>query len=82
MAAAWTVKDSKGQVLPHFRAPTRMEVARKVVRTRYDAFRLQVSSSYRQMFDRDLDNTLKREQWEIVPLRSRRARKPSELKLN
>jgi hypothetical protein len=82
VAAAWTVKDSNGQVLPQFSDRSRMEVARKVVRTRYDAFRLQVSSSYRQMFDRDLDNTLKRERWEIVPLRSRRARKPPEFKLN
>jgi hypothetical protein len=82
VAAAWTVKDSKGQVLPHFSARSRIDVARKVVRTRYDAFRLQVSSSYRQMFDRDLDSTLKREQWEIVPLRSRRTRRQPELKLN
>jgi hypothetical protein len=81
VAAAWTIRDSNGQVLSHFSARSRIEVARKVLPTHYDAFRLQVSSSYRQMFDRDLDNTLKREQWEIVPLRSR-TRKSAELKLN
>jgi hypothetical protein len=82
VAAAWTVRDSKGQLLPHFSARSRNEVARKVLRAHYDAFRLQVSSSYRQMFDRHLDNTLKREQWEIVSVRSRRTRRQPKLKLS
>ena len=85
--AAWTVKDSKGQLLPHFVGGSRLEVGRKVVSTRYDAFRLQVSSSYREVFHHELKNVLEREDWQIVPLRRRRAaRQPSgaqlELKLN
>ena len=39
---------------------------------RYDAFRLQVSSSYREIFDRELRNVLEREDWQIVPLASQR----------
>ena len=71
---AWTVKDSKGQLLPHYVAGSRLEVGRKVVGTRYDAFRLQVSSSYREIFDRDLKQALGRKDWQIVPLsRYRRA---------
>jgi hypothetical protein len=65
---AWTVRDSKGQLLPHFIAGSRLEVARKVVPTHYDAFRLQVSSSYRAMFNHDLKVVLEREVWKIVPV--------------
>ena len=72
MATAWTVRDSKGQLLPHFIAGSWLEVARKVVPTRYDAFRLQVSSSYREMFNRHLKTVLKREAWQIVPIKRRR----------
>jgi hypothetical protein len=68
---AWTVRDSKGQLLPHFVAGSRLEVARKVVPTHYDAFRLQVSSSYRAMFNRDLKVVLEREVWQIVPITRR-----------
>ena len=53
MPVVWTVKDSKGELLPRFIAGTPREVARKVVRNRYDAFRLEVSPSYRELFDRD-----------------------------
>jgi len=66
---AWTVRDSKGQLLPHFMARSRLEVARKLVPTRCDAFRLQVSSSYREMFNHDLKAVLKREVWQIVPIK-------------
>ena len=58
-----------------------------VVGNRYDLFRLQVSSSYRELFDRDLKSVLKLQDWEIVPL-ERRARgrrrnaRQLELKLN
>ena len=69
---AWTVKDSSGQMLQHFIAASRLEVARKVVPTRYDAFRLQVSSSNRQMFNRHLKAILEREAWQIVPIKRRR----------
>jgi hypothetical protein len=56
-------------LLPHFIAGSRLEVARKVVPTRYDAFRLQVSSSYREMFNHDLKVVLEREAWQIVPIK-------------
>jgi hypothetical protein len=71
VTAAWTVKDSEGHLLPHLVAGSRLEVGRKIVPTRYDAFRLEVSSSYRENFDRDLKNVLEREHWQIVPLKRR-----------
>ena|ERR1700680_782203 len=85
--AGWTIKDSQGHLLPQFIGRSRLEVGRKIVPSRYDAFRLQVSSSYREVFDRDLKNVLERREWQIVPVRRRRtARRPSgnqlELKLN
>jgi len=84
---AWTVRDSNGDLLAHFMAGSRQDVARKVVRNRYDLFRLQVSSSYRELFDRDVKRALKHQNWEIVPLpRRTRARRRNdrqlELKLN
>jgi hypothetical protein len=81
---AWTVKDSKGELLPHFIAGSRRDVARKIVRSPYDAFRLEVSPSYRELFDRDLKAVLAREDWRIVPLRRRnrkRRRNDSQLEL-
>lgn len=87
MPGAWTVRDSNGDLLPHFMAGSRQDVARKLVRNRYDLFRLQVSSSYRELFDRDVKSVLKHQNWEIVPLpRRSRARRRNdrqlELKLN
>jgi hypothetical protein len=74
-------------VLPHFIAGSPREVGRKVVRNRYDAFRLEVSTSYRQLFDRDLQSVLAREAWRIVPIKPRAPRRRRgagqfELKLN
>lgn len=71
MTVAWTVKDSKGELLPGFVAGSRREVGRKIVRNRYDAFRLEVSPSYRELFDRDLEMVLARERWRIVPIKRR-----------
>jgi hypothetical protein len=68
---AWTVKDSKGELLSRFIGGSRLEVARKLLPTRYDPFRLEVSSSYREQFNRHLNNVLKREEWRIVPLKRR-----------
>jgi uncharacterized protein VirK/YbjX len=73
VTVAWTVKDSKGELLPRFIAGSPREVARKILLARYDAFWLEVSPSYRELFDRDLKNVLEREDWQIVPLK-RRAR--------
>ena len=66
MSAIWTVRDSNGDLLEAFAGASRMEVGRKVVPSRYDAFRLQVSSSYRELFNRALAQVLQRERWEIV----------------
>jgi hypothetical protein len=62
---AWTVKDNAGQLLPAFVCASRLEVGRKLVPA-YDAFRLLVSSSYRELFDRAVNQVLEREGWEIV----------------
>ena len=69
MGAIWTVKDSNGELLEAFEGASRLEVGRKVVPSRFDAFRLQVSSSYREIFDRAVAQVLQREQWEIVRVR-------------
>ena len=71
MSAAWTAKDSKGELLSRFMGGSRHEVARKLLPTRYDPFRLEVSSSYREQFDRHLRHVLEREDWRIVPLNRR-----------
>jgi hypothetical protein len=66
MASAWTVKDSNGEILPRFVCNSRLEVGRKLVPAHYDAFRLEVSSSYRELFDRAVTQVLEREGWKIV----------------
>lgn len=74
---AWTVKDSKGDLLPRFIGGSPREVGRKIVRNRYDAFRLEVSPSHRELFDRDLKTVLTRQDWRIVPIKRRsRVRQP------
>lgn len=69
----WTVVDRNGEPLTRFIAGSPREVGRKVVRNHYDPFRLEVSASYRELFDRDLKSALAREDWRIVPIK-RRAR--------
>jgi hypothetical protein len=65
-ATAWTVRDSNGQLLADFAGGSRLDVGRKVVPAHYDAFRLHVSPSYRELFDRALGQILERKGWEIV----------------
>jgi len=72
MSASWTIEDSAGQLLPHFACNSRIEVGLKVVPTRFDAFRLQVSSSYREVFDRTLRKVLDQQGWSIVQVPSPR----------
>jgi hypothetical protein len=69
MAALWGVKNQVGEVLPDFTAGSRIEVARKLVPTRYDAFRLRVSPSYRELFDRAVSRILDQRHWQIVRVR-------------
>jgi hypothetical protein len=71
MNAAWIVKDHNGQLLADFAGPSRLDVGRKLVPTPYDAFRLHVSSSYRELFDRALSQILQRKGWEIVRVPAR-----------
>jgi hypothetical protein len=68
---AWTVIDKNGEPLPRFIAGSPREVGRKVVSNHYDAFRLEVSPSYRELFDRDLNSALAREDWRIVRIKRR-----------
>ena len=72
MPQAWTVKDSEGHVLTLFTAASRLEVQRKVVPAHYDAFRLHVSSSYRELFARDLAKALAHKDWRVVRIRRKR----------
>jgi hypothetical protein len=71
MITAWMVKDSNGQLLADLAGGSRLDVGRKVVPARFDAFRLQVSSSYREVFDRTLSQVLERNGWEIVRVKAR-----------
>jgi hypothetical protein len=66
MSAVWAIRDSNGELLESFTAPSRIELGCKVVPSRYDAFRLHVSSSYRELFDRAVAQVLQRKRWEIV----------------
>jgi len=66
MSATWAVRDSNGAMLERLTGASRLEVGCKIVPDRYDAFRLHVSSSYRELFDRALGQVLERERWEIV----------------
>ena len=61
MAATWTVRDGNGELHAEFVGASPLEVGRRIVPTRYDAFRLQVAPSYRAMFDRAVAQVLERE---------------------
>jgi len=71
MTSGWTVRDSSGQLLADFIGGSRLDVGRKLVPQRYDAFRLHVSSSYRELFDRALGQILRSRGWEIVRIPAR-----------
>src|SRR5262245_34180240 len=71
---AWTVKDCAGHVVPDFTGPSRFDVGRRLVSTPYDAFRLQVSHSYLQMFDRELAKVLSDKCWQIIRIRAKTSR--------
>jgi hypothetical protein len=71
MTACWTVKDRNGELLHQFACPSPLEVVRKVVPSRYDTFRLHVSSSYRELFDRAVKQILESEDWQIERMKVR-----------
>jgi hypothetical protein len=77
MATAWTVRDGTGQLLNNFVGPSATEVGRRIVPAQYDAFRLEVSPSYRALFDRAVSRVLEREGWQIVRIRCRRGLRPA-----
>ena len=66
MTAAWTIKDGRGEFLPEFAAPSALEVGRRILPTRYDAFRLHVSPSYREVFERAVARVLAERGWRIA----------------
>jgi len=72
MTAAWTVKDRDGRLVGDLVAASRLEIARRILPQRYDAFRLQVSSSYRELFERALRQALETRGWQMVPARAGR----------
>jgi len=72
VTAAWTVRNSEGELLSHLAGRSRMDVARKIVSRPFDAFRLEVSSSYREAFNRDLSRVLERQNWQVVSVRQKR----------
>jgi hypothetical protein len=61
-------------LLPGLVGGSQIEVGRKILPGRYDPFRLHVSASYREMFDRDLGRALTRNGWQIVRVKSRQTR--------
>jgi hypothetical protein len=71
MTAAWTIKDGTGQLRAEFAAASPLEVGRRIVPARYDAFRLHVSPSYREVFDRAVAKVLTQQGWQIVKLPAR-----------
>ena len=77
MAAAWTVRDGSGELLADFVGASPLEVGRRIVPARYDAFRLHVSSSYRAMFDRAVAQVLERQGWQIVRVKAPARTKPA-----
>jgi hypothetical protein len=68
----WTVKDCTGHVVPNFTGNSRLDVGRRLVPTHYDPFRLHVSHSYRELFDRELKKVLSEKCWQIVRQRANR----------
>jgi hypothetical protein len=76
MAAAWTVRNGNGELLADFVDASPLEVGRRIVPARYDAFRLHVAPSYRALFDRAVAQVLEREGWQIVRVKGSARPKP------
>ena len=73
----WAVKDHNGQILPDFLGSSRIHVGCKVLPARYDVFRLHVSASYRELFDRALQHVLEQNQWQMVRINLGKPRMPT-----
>jgi hypothetical protein len=72
VTVVWTLKDRTGQLRTDVLCASRVDVGRRIVPGRYDPFRLEVSPSYRAMFERAVDQVLAREGWSIVRTRAPR----------
>ena len=79
MSQIWTVKDGTGHEVPNFRGTSRLDVGRSLVSTHYDAFRLHVSHSYREVFDRELAKVLSDKRWQIIRKRTNTRRTRGQL---
>ena len=75
MTAAWTVKDGNGRLHAEFAGISPLEVGRRIVPTHFDAFRLHVSPSYREVFDRAVQKVLAQQGWQIVKVSARSQRR-------
>jgi hypothetical protein len=69
MTRTWTVRDGNGRLLSEFACDSQLELGRKIVPGYYDPFRLRVSPSYREQFDRAVNKILQRKGWQIVRIR-------------
>jgi len=68
----WAVKDDNGEILPDLRGSSRIEVGCRILPARYDVFRLHVSTSYRELFDRALQHVLEQNRWQMVEIKRRK----------
>jgi hypothetical protein len=68
----WAVQDRDGQILPHFLGSSRIQLGCKLLPARYDEFRLHVSASYRELFDRALRQVLEQNRWQITEITHRK----------
>src|SRR4029078_6263515 len=84
MTAAWTIRDGNGQLHAEFAAGPPLEVGRRIVPAHFDAFRLHVSPSYREVFDRAVAKVLAQQGWQIVKMRetSHKRNRSSDLTLS
>lgn len=72
MSAVWALIDSSGHSVPGLVGTSRIELGRTLLPGRYDPFRLHVSASYREMFERDLTRFLAQNGWQIARVKRRR----------
>jgi hypothetical protein len=70
MSHIWTVKDCAGHEVPNFTGASRLDVGQRLVSSQYDSFRLHVSHSYREIFDRELAKVLSDKCWRIIRKRT------------
>lgn len=73
----WAIKDNNGRILSDWRGASRIEVGCRVLPVRYDPFRVHVAASYREHFERDLNQLLKSKGWRIVRIGRRCANAPA-----